>query len=185
MSATVTTRAAALRRLVEAYRAADEVEAGHRSRLLELLDAGEAAFSRDSYVPGHVTASAFVLSPARDALLLIHHRKLDIWVQPGGHVDPGDAGVVEAARREVAEEVGLADLTLGGEAIFDVDIHPIPARGDAPRHEHFDVRCLLHARGLDFAASDEVKAARWARRHELDALRTDESVRRAARKIWG
>ncbi len=179
------TRAAALRALVDAYRPADATEAGHRSRLLELLASGEDAFSRDSFVPGHVTASAFVLSPARDALLLIHHRKLDIWVQPGGHVDPGDAGVVEAARREVAEEVGLSDVTLGGEPIFDIDIHPIPARGDAPRHEHFDVRCLLEARGLAFAASDEVKAARWARREELDALRTDESVRRAARKIWG
>lgn len=149
--------------------------------MLELLDL-PAPTSRRQFQPGHLTASAFVLSPERDALLLIFHRKLRIWVQPGGHIEPGDASLLDAARREVAEEVGLE---LGHEAarVFDVDVHQIPARKDEPEHQHFDVRFCIRAPSRDFVASDEVADARWAPLVGIEQLTRDESVLRAVRKL--
>jgi len=175
-------RAKTLRDLLARCTPADATERAFVGRLGALLGHGEAAFSRDHYDPGHVTASAFVLDPTGSRLLLIHHAKLGIWVQPGGHVDPEDVDVLAAARREVREEVGLAELELAREGVFDVDIHPLPARATAPRHEHFDVRFVFRAATLDFAASDEVMGARWVAIDELAAV-TDASVQRAASKL--
>lgn len=177
-------RAAALHELLDAYLPADEVEHRHCARLRELLDRGDAVFARDHFRPGHITASAFVLSPERDALLLVHHRKLGLWLQPGGHVDGDDADILAAARREVGEEVGLTSVELALEGLFDVDVHAIPARAAEPAHEHFDVRVLLAAPHRAFVASDEVLSARWVTARELAAIGTDASVRRAATKVW-
>jgi len=152
--------------------------------MLELTRA-ESACERSHFAPGHFTASAFLLSPDRRDLLLIHHRKLGIWVQPGGHIDAEDADVESSARREVSEEVGLSDLDplVGEHAIFDVDIHPIPARKLEPAHEHFDVRFAFAATSREFTRSEEVADARWVPLGELATLGTDESVLRAARKL--
>jgi 8-oxo-dGTP pyrophosphatase MutT (NUDIX family) len=139
--------------------------------------------SRNHFEPGHLTASAFVLSPARDALLLILHKKLGLWLQPGGHIEPSDESVAAAARREVAEEVGLALPAAAEDAVYDLDIHVIPARRDEPEHQHFDVRFCFQASTLDLAINDEVVAARWAPLAEIDQLTTDESVLRVARKL--
>jgi 8-oxo-dGTP pyrophosphatase MutT (NUDIX family) len=141
------------------------------------------AFSRDHYEPGHLTASAFVLSPARDAVLLILHGKLGIWIQPGGHIEPGDTTLPGAAHREVAEEVGVELQDAAQAAIFDLDIHDIPARKAEPRHEHFDVRICFQARALDYAVSSDVADARWVELSKIDQLTSDESVLRAVRKL--
>ena len=170
------------RRSLDLYRPSDERETAFRRRLLDLLDL-PGAFSRDHYGPGHLTASAFVLSPARDAVLLIFHGKLGIWIQPGGHVEPGDTTLWGAARREVAEEVGLELPDADRATIFDIDIHHIPARKAEPRHEHFDVRFCFQASTLDFAASTEVADARWVELSKIDQLTSDESVLRAVRKL--
>ena len=150
--------------------------------MLQLLDLA-APTSRDHFVPGHLTASAFVLSPARDATLLILHKKLGLWLQPGGHIEPGDESLAAAARREVAEEVGL-DLPLTAACpVFDLDIHTIPVRKDEPQHEHFDVRFCFQSPTLGFAINDEVVDARWALLTEIDQLTSDESVLRVVRKL--
>src|SRR5258705_4171245 len=87
------------------YRPEDPRERGFRERMLQLLELS-APMSRDHFVPGHLTASAFVLSPERAAVLLIFHKKLGIWVQPGGHIEAEDESLEAAARRELGEEVG-------------------------------------------------------------------------------
>jgi 8-oxo-dGTP pyrophosphatase MutT (NUDIX family) len=87
-----------------------------------------------------------------------------------------------AARREVAEEVGLS-LTGPAAAVFDLDIHDIPARKDEPAHQHFDVRFCLQSPTRDFAASDEVADARWVALADIARLTADESVLRPARKL--
>lgn len=163
------------------YHPTDERELGYRERMLQLLKE-PAPWSRRQFVPGHLTASAFVLSPERDALLLIFHKKLGIWVQPGGHIEPGDESLLAAAQREAEEEVGLK---LAGDqgAIFDIDIHLIPARKDEPAHEHFDVRYQFVSPTRQFVRTDEVADVRWAPLVELEQLTTDESVLRAARKL--
>jgi 8-oxo-dGTP pyrophosphatase MutT (NUDIX family) len=172
---------AAQKALLE-YHPHDEREQGFRQRMLALLEAS-APTSRAHFVPGHLTASGFVLSPEGDAVLLIFHKKLEIWVQPGGHIEPTDVTLEAAARREVAEEVGLT-LSAGAHAqIFDLDIHTIPARKDEPAHEHFDVRYCFQSPTRDFVQSDEVAGARWAELSRIDQLTTDESVLRAVRKL--
>jgi 8-oxo-dGTP pyrophosphatase MutT (NUDIX family) len=150
--------------------------------MLELLRL-EAPFSRATFAPGHFTASAFVVSPRADELLLIFHRKLGIWVQPGGHIEPSDESLLAAARREVAEEVGLTLPASAEASVFDIDIHAIPARKDEPAHEHFDVRYYFRSPTREFVASDEVAGARWVPLADVAELTRDESVLRAARKL--
>jgi 8-oxo-dGTP pyrophosphatase MutT (NUDIX family) len=177
-------RLSALREQLNCYLPADVSERGFVARMLELTRA-ETACERSHFEPGHFTASAFVLSPKRSELILIHHRKLGIWVQPGGHVEATDQDLESAARREVAEEVGLRELqplTTSG-ALFDIDIHAIPARKDEPRHEHFDVRFAFVAATRDFERSEEVADARWVALEDVATVTTDRSVLRAVDKL--
>ncbi|HET7541367.1 MAG TPA: NUDIX hydrolase [Polyangiaceae bacterium] len=179
-------RLEALRGQLSRYRAANGTEAAFVERMLE-LSRSEAACERAHFSPGHFTASAFVLSPERNELVLIHHKKLGIWVQPGGHVEPADAELTSAARREVLEEVGLSDLeqlsTSDGSALFDVDIHLIPARKTDPAHEHFDVRFAFVAKTRALVHSEEVADLRWVPLSDVAQMGTDESVLRAVNKL--
>jgi 8-oxo-dGTP pyrophosphatase MutT (NUDIX family) len=153
--------------------------------MLELCGA-PAACERSHFEPGHFTASAFVLSPDRRDVVLIHHKKLGIWVQPGGHVEPTDTDLMGAARREVLEEVGLGELEPfpgHGMPVFDVDIHTIPARKADPAHEHFDVRFAFVAKTRELVHSDEVADLRWVPLDEVERMGSDESVLRAVKKL--
>jgi 8-oxo-dGTP pyrophosphatase MutT (NUDIX family) len=167
------------------------MEAEHKRRMIELAEVGDPArdpLSRDHYVPGHFTASAFILSPKGDALLLIHHRKLGRWLQPGGHVEPDDVDLLAAARRECAEEVALPDLPLHPRASgpFDLDVHMIPAYETSPEHGHFDVRFLFQASSRNFGVGDEVADARWVALGDIAGLpQADASVLRAVDKLEG
>ena len=157
------------------------MEASAVQAILALIDSGEPAFSADYFAPGHVTASAFVVDAGRRRLLLIHHAKLGEWLQPGGHIDPGE-DVLTAAIREVYEETGVVGIPIS-EGIFDVDVHAIPASGDRPAHTHYDVRFLLEAANEDLAPSDEVLGARWVPIADIPAVATDPSVLRAYSKL--
>lgn len=170
------------RQALSDYEPSDPQEVGYRARMLELL-ASFGAFQSTHFLPGHFTASAFVLSPERDALLLILHKKLGLWLQPGGHVEPTDATLAAAARREVAEEVGADLEPPAQDQLFDIDIHTIPPYRDKPAHEHFDVRYCFQARSRLFSASDEVVRAQWVPLSQLAEVTTDRSVLRAAQKL--
>jgi 8-oxo-dGTP pyrophosphatase MutT (NUDIX family) len=175
---------AAARQLLNSHRVTDREEAAYVARMVQLTELA-AACERSHFAPGHFTASAFVLSPDRRELILIHHKKLGIWVQPGGHVEESDADLASAARREVAEEVGLGELDWLSEpgALFDVDIHTIPARKAEPGHEHFDVRFAFVARTRDFTRTEEVADVRWVPLNEVESMGTDRSVLRAVHKL--
>ena len=137
-----------------------------------------------SNLAGHLTASAFVVDRERQHLLLIHHKALDRWLQPGGHAD-GDPDLLAVARREVLEETGLAEVAPVVPHPFDLDIHPIPERKGVPAHLHYDVRFLFAAdRGSALQGNErEVHGAVWVPLRDLDRVTTDESVLRAARRI--
>ncbi|MFT4627351.1 MAG: 8-oxo-dGTP pyrophosphatase MutT (NUDIX family) [Myxococcota bacterium] len=149
-----------------------------------LADVAGDPFARTHWDPGHFTASSFVLSPERDAVLLILHGKLGRWLQPGGHVDPDDVDIVAAARREVAEEVSLTGLPfLGRPEVFDVDVHTIPSLGGSPAHAHFDVRFAFVAADRDAVAGSDALDVQWVALDAIHTVQTDESVLRAVRKL--
>ncbi|HLV19559.1 MAG TPA: NUDIX domain-containing protein [Polyangiaceae bacterium] len=172
-----------LRRLLIEHRPALPNEQAFAVRMRALVTGSAAPLSRHQFEPGHFTASAFVLSPDARSLLLIHHKKLGLWLQPGGHLEPADPDAPSAARREVAEEVGLDDLDLLVDGLFDIDIHQIPAYGAEPAHEHFDLRFLFKARSLAHRAGSDVLGARWVRLQDVARIQSDESVLRAVRKL--
>lgn len=142
--------------------------------------------------PGHVTGSAWVLSHDHRQCLLVHHRKLDRWLQPGGHAD-GDSDVAQVALREVREESGLSQIELAATdgllLPLDVDVHLIPERVDSTgrkiedAHEHHDVRFLvLAAPDQELVLSDESHAVRWFTAEEVLQTTDEESVLRMLRK---
>ncbi len=133
----------ALLTLLNEYQTPVLAEAGYVERTKRFVMAHEDCFNTD-LMPGHVTGSAWVVNPGRDSVLLLHHKKLDRWFQPGGHAD-SDADIRRVALRETAEETGLSPehIKLLSQRIFDVDIHTVPANRFGPRHVHFDIRFLL------------------------------------------
>jgi 8-oxo-dGTP pyrophosphatase MutT (NUDIX family) len=141
------------------------------------------AFSREHLAPGHFTASAFVVCPERRRLLLVHHAKLQRWLQPGGHVEAGDRSLISAAEREVAEETGVRELVPLGGGVFDVDIHDIPARPQEGAHQHFDVRYAFVARSAELVASDEVRGVRWVELAAVPEWSPEQSIVRCVRRL--
>ncbi len=183
----------------------------HRRPLLELLDRYIVRYPEESEVvarirllvlthsdcfertcrPGHITGSAWVLSHDRKLCLLVHHAKLDRWLQPGGHAD-GETEIAEVALREVREETGLVRLALpttdGLLVPLDLDVHIIPARikngeliDDA--HEHHDIRFLVVSEpDQQIALSEESHDLGWFTHAEVLAITDEESVLRMLRK---
>ena len=151
------------------------------ARFVDFVSANSACFERSLDI-GHVTGSAWVVDGAGTRVLLTHHKKLDMWVQLGGHAD-GDADVFRVARREAEEESGLAGLEPVSDRIFDLDVHRIPARGHEPEHFHWDLRYAFRAAGSEsFRVSDESHGLAWIDIRDLGSVTTEESMLRMARK---
>lgn len=154
----------------------------HRPLAAEFLDFAATrpqAFER-SHQAAHFTGSAWLVSADGRRVLLTHHRKLDRWLQLGGHAD-GDRDLGAVALREAREESGLGQLHLEP-GIFDLDRHLIPARADEPAHWHYDVRYVVRAHGCEaFTINEESLALAW---RSIDAIaadgQADESLRRMA-----
>jgi 8-oxo-dGTP pyrophosphatase MutT (NUDIX family) len=131
---------------------------------------------RSEFDPGHFTASGFVASPDGRSMLLIHHGRLDRWLQPGGHFEAGDRSVEHAARREVEEETGVIEMRRLGTGLVRIDAHPIPARTEEPAHTHIDLGIGFIAESEAIGPIDEVLEARWVPFDDLDGYGVDEAV---------
>ncbi len=160
----------------------DARDAAEWRRLADFVAREPRAFTRDPLIGGHVTGSAFVLSPDGRAVLLTHHAKLDRWLQLGGHCD-GIADARFTALKEAYEESGLTRIRLLSDAVFDVDIHQIPATAKEPAHLHYDVRYLMRAEAGDIAASVESHALDWVPLDRLGNFTRAASVLRMAERL--
>lgn len=166
----------ALARRLVASTAAPQI-ASARDRILEFVDAHPDALHRRC-VAGHLTGSALVVEEGTGRLLVLFHRKLQRWLQPGGHAD-GDANLAAVALREATEETGIEGLLIDPEPI-DLDIHRVEPPGEDP-HDHLDVRFLVVApRGAVTEANHESEALRWVEPHDLAALGVDPGTVRMA-----
>ena len=145
------------------------------SRFLELIDGHANCFERDCW-PGHITGSAWLVDPTKTHLLLTHHKKLDMWLQVGGHSD-GEPDTAQVALREACEESGL-QVSLLNTAIFDLDVHEIPARKAEPAHYHFDVRFELSAHTREYTVSDESHDLAWVPIADLTTVTREASILR-------
>ena len=138
-----------------------------------------------SVKPGHITASGLVLHPENpDQLLMVFHRTLERWLQPGGHVDPGETPE-EAAIREVEEETGLTPKLhpIHEEKMypFDINIHYIPTnkQRNEPGHFHYDFRYLMTTDDKKMVTNQEGNDVSWMNILEI----SDQSLARAIKQI--
>lgn len=146
--------------------------------------AGHADCFHRELMPRHVTASTWVVNPARDHALLLHHGKHNRWFQPGGHAD-GDPDVLAVALREVQEESGLHPdaIRLVDDWVFDVDIHTIPDDPHAPPHEHIDVRFLVEVDDtLPVPGNEESHEVRWVPLEAISRYNNTRSMWRMVEK---
>jgi len=148
-----------LEAMLAGHAPADAKEEADRAAMLHFLGHLPAPLSSRQET-AHFTASALVLDESRTRTCLILHRKLGLWLQPGGHIEPDDASIAAAALREVREETGL-DARLGDEAPVHLDVHEIPERPDMPAHLHLDVRFVVVTAGDELTLSDESTDVRW------------------------
>lgn len=180
----MTTRAGAgllpLRHALQAFSRSAPWAESCACEFLAFLDSSPDVFER-WHPPGHFTGSAWLVSADGARVLLTHHRKLERWLQLGGHAD-GDPDLAAVALREAQEESGLSGLRVEPQ-IFDIDCHCIPSRGDQPEHWHYDVRYVVIASDDErFTVSDESHALAW---RDVAALAEDADADASMRRMAG
>lgn len=170
------------------YQPRDGRERAHLEKTISFLQSCPNPFSRDTPA-GHITASAVLVDNRLEHVLLLWHKKLERWLQPGGHCEPGvDGTLVDAALRELEEETGVQpgqiEQLMSGP--FDIDVHEIPARGTEAAHLHYDLRYLFReSQDSDLEIvfdREESGGYAWRRVAEL-CTEEDSSISRFARKI--
>ena len=154
-----------------------------RELILLLLELTPAPFSRDQFTPGHITATGLVISPDAARVLLVHHRRLERWLLPGGHVEAEDRAIWETAAREVREETGVPLRDDGIPPLAGADVHGIPAKGREPYHLHHDLLFCFHAQSDEFRLSHESRAIAWCAPAEFDRYDVPANVHRAWRRL--
>ncbi|MDF7823000.1 NUDIX hydrolase [Pontiellaceae bacterium B12227] len=163
------------------YRKRWPAETAMADRLMGFVESNPDCFERSLQI-GHVTGSAWVVNKAGTHVLLTHHKKLNMWLQLGGHAD-GNCNILDAALCEAAEESGFQSLEPASTQIFDIDIHLIPARKTEPAHHHHDIRFVFQClEEEDYIVSDESHDLAWVEIQSLEKLTTEESMLRMARK---
>ena len=167
--------------LLHNHTGADNNESAMRQEMIDFVNTYDNCFDRELLI-GHITGSAWILDNSGQFVLLMHHRKLGKWFQPGGHCD-GDSDVLHVALKEAEEETGVSEITVANDAIFDVDIHLIPEQKDIPAHLHYDVRFLFRAdKSLPLLINEESNNLAWVELSRVAELNDSESMMRMVRK---
>ena len=164
---------------LDAYDAPDEGQDAIRRRMIDFVVTHPDALHR-SCVDGHLTASALVVDPSTEQVLILFHTKLQKWLQPGGHVD-GDPDLAAGAWREATEETGILGLEVLVPPV-DLDIHEVRPPAEPP-HLHLDVRFAVVAPpGSSPVGNHESEALRWVGVDELPSLGADPGLVRLAER---
>jgi 8-oxo-dGTP pyrophosphatase MutT (NUDIX family) len=162
----------------------DDPSDGAASKSLDLISMllahSAEPFSRQQFTPGHITTSGLVLSPDSSRILILHHRRLDRWLLPGGHVELDDPTIEAAAAREILEETGVA---VTGGTLAGADVHGIPPKRGEPYHLHHDLLFHFHAGSDALILSDESHAVAWCSPDEFDRYAIPVNVRRAWARV--
>lgn len=169
---------------IEKYQAKESTEQLFKEQLLALVQRQPDRFADRTLAEGHVTASAWILNENLTQTLLIHHGKLQKWFQPGGHIEPQDTSLWEAAKREAMEETGLTQLAAWPNfEIFDIDIHAIPAGKELPEHLHYDIRFAFVAEAeLLIPQLSEVSSVAWVALDDMKKYNNTDSITRMVNK---
>lgn len=156
--------------LLKKYKPHPGIEELHYLNTVNFIQNYQSCFER-SLLPGHIVGSAIVVDESRKKVLLMNHKKLNMWIQFGGHSD-GNPNTLEVAKRELEEESGIKDYNLLTEDIFDIDVHKIPERGEEPEHLHYDIRFIMEvAKDIKFQKQEsEVNDIKWFSIDELSDL---------------
>ncbi len=167
--------------LLKSHRPVNKAESQMLHETIAFVEKHADCFER-SLQDGHITGSAWILNPERTHVLLIHHVKLDKWLQPGGHCD-GDPDTLQVSMKEALEETFLVTRPLS-DAIFDVDNHTIPQRREIPAHIHYDIRFLLEAdkAGEEMEGNEEVHTMRWIPLDKVHEYNPGDSILRMVQK---
>lgn len=165
-----------LRAMVAGHSPADSTESEHQRLVVQLIDEHGEFIADRTCRPGHVTGSAAVVNAEGTRLVLLHHTKLDIWVQAGGHAD-GDLDLAAVALREAEEETGIEGLVIRP-TLVDIDVHEVRPPKEDP-HLHLDLRFIVDAPvGAELAINHESRAAVWADANEARALNGEPGLAR-------
>jgi len=156
----------------------------HAIKTIDFLEQNTKFWKREN-LEGHITASAWVLSLDKSQTLLTHHKSLDSWFQLGGHIEPEDKSVWDAALREIIEESGIVPIDSISHSIFDIDVHLIPQnKKGVPAHYHYDIRYLFFAdssQPILFDTNESNKVC-WVLIDNVADKSTQDSVLRMVRK---
>lgn len=167
------------------YTPYNKEEEGHAQSALTFLNNDTNPFDRKNF-SGHVTGSAWLISPDHQMVLLTHHTILNKWLQFGGHAD-GEADIKNVAKREAQEESGIQEISELGNIfnpIFDIDVHLIPEniKKQEPDHLHYDIRYIFKTSSMDFSISSESKELKWVDINDIFKMNLSPSMMRMARK---
>ena len=168
-------------------RACDDPEDGEliksRDLILMMLAETPTPFSREQFTPGHITCTGLVLAPDGERVLLVHHHRLDRWLLPGGHVEPEDKLIWDAAAREVIEETGAVLADDAAPPLAGLDVHGIPAKRREPYHLHHDLVFHYRAWSDQFRLSAVSRAIAWCAPADFDRYALPRNIRLAYRRV--
>ena len=170
-----------LRQLLKTYIQKNPYEV-NAIKMLNFFNNHSGCFEKD-YLPGHFTGSAWIISPDKNKILMTHHKKLNMWLQLGGHAD-GETDLKSVALKEAKEESGLNDFSILSEEIFDLDIHKIEPMNEDLEHLHYDVRFLLEAdpNEQNIIISEESYDVKWVSLDDVLEYNSEESISRMIEK---
>lgn len=160
------------------------VEESVKAFMMSFLEGhGKYSWQRQN-MDGHFVGSMFTVTPDYQKIALLKHKKLQLWLQPGGHVNDYDLTIHDTAKRECMEELGLTsdDIFYCTSNIFDLDLHVIPATKDMPAHWHLDIRYLLQTRKQELKNSDESEEVAW---FDLDTAKLGRPGDQTSERVLG